>query len=273
MNATLRHLEFFAALCDKGHFGLAAAACNVSQPALSVKIREFEELLGSPLIDRSARPFSVTPFGADILQRAQDILSQMNALEASARFVRGLEGPFRLGIIPTIAPYLLPGALGLVQQKLPALELQLREAMTDDLLDELQAGALDACILATEVETPDLVQMPLFTDRFYLAMQEQQATELGLKDGHILPKDLEPLKLLLLAEGHCLRGQTAGICQMSSKETLDQVGASSLMTLAGLAASGYGVTLLPQIAVDAQVMQSGLAVMRLAAPEPERVIS
>lgn len=273
MKITLRQLQYFQALCEHGHFGHAAAASNVSQPALSVKIQELETLLGKPLINRDVRPFCPTPFGHQILASACRILADVQALEDSAHANRGVEGPFTLGVIPTVAPYLLPAAIRLIQSRLPELDLQIREATTDVLLSEITLGQLDAAIIATDVTSPDLDQRPLFQDRFLLAVQASQSESLGLKDGQIVLEDIAPLKLLLLAEGHCLRDQTKSFCQYATQETLNQIGASSLHTLAGLVAGGYGTTLLPEIAFADTEGRSELAILRLADPCPDRTIS
>ncbi len=273
MKITLRQLQYFQSLCKHGHFGHAAAASNVSQPALSVQIQELEDLLGKPLINRDVRPFCPTPFGHEILKSANRILADVQALEDSAHLNRGVEGPFHLGVIPTVAPYLLPTAIRLIQDSLPNLDLQIREATTDVLLGEITSGQLDAAIIATDVTSPDLTQRPLFQDRFLLAVQTSQSESLGLTDGQIVLEDIAPLKLLLLAEGHCLRDQTKSFCQYATQETLNQIGASSLHTLAGLVAGGYGTTLLPEIAFTDTEGRSELTILRLAEPCPDRTVS
>ncbi len=272
MKISLRHLHYFQTLCQYGHFGQAANAAAVSQPALSVKIKELEQILGAPLIDRAIRPYAPTPFGTDILARANIILDQVTALENSAHLKRGLEGRFNLGVIPTVAPYLLPIALPLIQSQLPDLDLRVREATTDELLTELEIGQLDACILATDTGKSNLTEQALFKDRFLLAVHENQAKALHMQSGHISLKDVSALKLLLLSEGHCFRDQAIGICRYATTETLNQIGASSLQTLLGLAAGGYGATLLPEIAVDASLAALPIKILRLAAPEPDRTI-
>ncbi|MBL4749133.1 MAG: LysR family transcriptional regulator [Amylibacter sp.] len=272
MKISLRHLHYFQMLCQYGHFGQAANAAAISQPALSVKIKELEEILGAPLIDRSIRPYAPTPFGTDILARANAILDQVTDLENSAHLKRGHEGRFNLGVIPTVAPYLLPIALPMIQAQLPDLDLRVREATTDELLAELETGQLDACILATDTGNPKLTDHPLFKDRFLLAIHEDQAKALNMQSGHISLKDVSSLKLLLLSEGHCFRDQTIGICRYASTESLNQIGASSLQTLLGLAAGGYGATLLPEIAVDIGLTALPIQILRLAEPEPDRTI-
>lgn len=273
MNISLRQLKYFQALCQHGHFANAASASNVSQPALSVKIQELETRLGKPLINRDVRPFCPTPFGHQVLTLVNRILDDVQSIEFSAFQDRGVEGPFHLGVIPTVAPYLLPTAIRLIQESLPALDLQIREAKTDELLDEINHGKLDAAIIATDVATPDLIQKALFQDRFLLCVQASQSKSLGLKDGEIILEDIAPLKLLLLSEGHCLRDQTESFCKYATQETLNQIGASSLQTLAGLVAGGYGTTLLPEIAFADNEGRSELAILQLANPCPDRTIS
>lgn len=271
MEITLRHLTYFTALCQRGHFAHAAEACAVSQPALSVKIQELEDILGAPLIDRRARPYNPTPFGRDVLALADTILGNIDGLHRLARMRRGLEGPFTLGVIPTVAPYILPPALGHIQRDIPALDLQVREATTEVLLQELKHGQLDACIIATDTDDDDLIETTLFEDRFLLAINSVEAIRLGLRNGSFQLTDMARLRLLLLAEGHCLRDQVQNICRFTSKETLNQIGASSLQTLIGLSAGGYGVTLVPEIALrDSQI--ANLSYLRLAKPEPDRTV-
>ena len=273
MKISLRQLQYFQALCRHGHFGHAAAASNVSQPALSVKIQEQETLLGKSLVNRDMRPFCPTPFGYEVLASANRILADIQSIEDSARQHRGVEGPSHLGIIPTVAPYLLPVAIRLIQASLPKLDLQIREATTDELLDEINHGQLDAGIIATDVAASSLTQRPLFQDRFLLAVQASQSKALNLKDGEIVFEDIAPLKFLLLAEGHCLRDKTKSFCKYATQETLNQIGASSLHTLSGLVAGGYGTTLLPEIAFANTEGRSELAILQLADPSPERTIS
>lgn len=205
MKISLRHLHYFQMLCQYGHFGHAADAAAISQPALSVKIKELEDILKTPLIDREIKPYAPTPFGAEILAQAENILKQVSDLENSARQKRGLEGVFHLGVIPTVAPYLLPKTLPIIHTQLPNLDLRIREATTDELLAELEDGKLDACILATDPNMHNLSDRHLFKDRFLLAIQKEQAETLGMQSGHISLTEISTLKLLLLSEGHCFR--------------------------------------------------------------------
>lgn len=271
METTLKHLTYFRALCQYGHFAQAAESCAVSQPALSVKVQELEEILGAPLIDRTTRPYRPTPFGRDVLAQADVIMDDIDSLHRLARMRRGLEGPFTLGVIPTVAPYILPPALALIQRELPALDLQVREATTEVLLEELGHGQLDACIIATDTENDSMIEHALFQDRFLLAINAEEAAQLGLSDGSFQLTDMAQFRLLLLAEGHCLRDQIQSICRFTSTETLNQIGASSLQTLIGLSAGGYGVTLVPEIAL-ADNQTPNLRYLRLATPEPDRTV-
>jgi LysR family hydrogen peroxide-inducible transcriptional activator len=160
-----------------------------------------------------------------------------------------------------------------VQTRLPNLDIRIREAQTEVLQAELAANQLDACILATEADLTGYEERPLFRDRFVLALRQEEAETLGLEDQKIELSDMAPLKLLLLSEGHCLREQARDLCRFASQDVLNQIGASSLQTLAGLATSGYGATLMPEIALEPSLFSGPLAILRLATPEPDRVIS
>lgn len=272
MKLTLRHLEYLSLLCQYGHFSQAAEAAHVSQPALSVAIAEVEAHFGAALIDRTHRPYRPTPLGQDVLQQAETILSQMRSLENTALAPRGVNGAFRLGLIPTIAPFLLPIALEDIHKRLTSLDLELREAQTHVLLDELMNGNLDAAVLATPCDPDFFQEFALFEDHFYLVVSHSDAIALGLVDGQIEQNDMAPLKLLLLEDGHCLRDQTAQYCRFASREALRQVGASSLHTLCGLAQSGYGATLVPELCLEENMVGRDLSVLRLAPPSPHRQI-
>lgn len=195
----------------------------------------------------AARAFCPTPFGHQVLTLVNRILDDVQNIEVSALQDRGANGQFHLGVIPTVAPYLLPTVIRLIQESLSALDLQIREATTDKLLDEINRGKLDVAIIATDIVTPDLVQKVLFQDRFLLCAQASQSKSRSLEGGEIILEDIAPLKLLLLSEGQCLRDQTESFCTYATQQTLNQIGASSLQTLAGLVAGDYGTRLLPEI--------------------------
>ncbi|KFE34958.1 LysR substrate-binding domain-containing protein [Thioclava atlantica] len=236
MKITLRQLTYLRALGQTRSFSRAAEIVHVSQPALSVQIRELEDQIGQPLVERRPRDVRLTRAGRRVLEAAERIAGELRALEAEAR--RGL-GQINLGVIPTIAPYLLPAALpGLRAQG----SLRLREAPTEHLLSEIAQGRLDAAIIATPA--PDLHSAPLFEDRFLLAGTPDQLT---LNRG-LAPQALDPDQLLLLDEGHCLADQVLALCGLTRAAQRVDLGASSLSTLCALAAQGMGLTLVPEIA-------------------------
>lgn len=272
LKITLRHLEFLNALIDTGHFGHAADRLGVTQPALSLKIKELEDHFGAPLIDRTQRPFKPTSLGRDVAQQSHAIIANLAALERQAHRARGQEGPFKLGIIPTIAPYLLPQALELLETNIPNLDVHIREGQTHQLLQELDSGLLDAAVIATATDPSQYAEFELFQDHFILAITKTQADALGLRSGHVSSADLSQLRMLLLENGHCLRDQTLQFCKLPPHDTLVKLGASSLFTLSRLVARGHGATLLPELSLEASASDKNTVFLRLAAPEPARTI-
>jgi len=273
MNITLRQLSYFIALAETRHFGRAAARAHVTQPALSTQIRELEERLGTTLIDRSDRAFRLTPGGQEVLASARRIMAEIERMEAGARWRDGLHGRLKLGIIPTVAPYLLPEALPGLRARDVTLDLRLREAQTAILLDEIAEGLLDAAVIALPSGVDGLVEHPLFEDRFLLAARAEHVAEMREAGDVPRPTELNPSHLLLLDEGHCLADQALEICGTRRPATRVDLGASSLRTLCGLVAAGFGQTLLPEIAHATEVPGTpGMAVMRFAEPEPMRVV-
>lgn len=271
MEITLRQIRYLIALADEGHFGRAAASVNVSQPALSVQIREMEAALGGRLVERRSRSVVVTPLGREVVRRARRIAQEMRELRQVARWERGLGGRLRLGVIPTVAPYLLPSALPLLRSRNLALDLGMREARTETLLRELEEGSLDAVVVALPVEDDGLVAEALFEDRFLLAGSERQIA--GLSGVRLKADAVDPERLLLLDEGHCLADQTLAACALSRDETRLDLRASSLSTLCRLVSEGFGLTFIPEIAVRAETGAApGLAVTRFAEPQPGRRI-
>lgn len=240
----IRDLKYVVALKDHLHFGRAAKACHVSQPALSGQIAKLEARLGVALFERSKKVVRITPIGAKIAARAEALLLVAEEIEALARTAANpLSGPFRLGMIATIGPYLAPHILSEVRRHMPALSLALVEGMTHDLEAQLEAGQLDAIVQATLPRSPALAQLPLYEEPFLVALPE----------GHHLAgqprirlSEINDTELLLLADGHCLRDQVLGACganaaSVNTRET-------SLETLLALVAAGDGVTLLPAMA-------------------------
>ena len=261
---TIRHLRYFDALARHRHFGRAAEASSISQPALSLQVKELEEILGAPLVERGARQISLTVLGEEVAVRARDVLRAVDELGALARASTGpLSGRLRLGVIPTVAPYLLPKLLPVLQAVIPDLDLKIRETQTTALMAELAAGDLDAVIAALPLKGDGVEAVSLFEDPFLLA--SPAAAPLAATDPRALPAD----RLLLLEEGHCLREQALGACAISDLSTF---GATSLTTLLHLVAHGQGVTLLPRMAA-AEIADPRIALARLPAPEPSRTVA
>jgi len=265
---TLRQLRYLAALARHRHFGRAAEDCAVTQPALSMQIRELERELGADLIERRPGEIAVTETGMEVARRAEHILAATRDLVDFARHRDVLSGPLKLGIIPTLAPYLLPRVLPLLQKRYPALRLDLRETQTDTLVAELTAGALDGLLLALPVESADVETLALFDDRFLLAAPAAEP----LPKRRVTVSDVDQRRLILLEEGHCLRDQALAFCASKARDAAASLGATSLTTVMQMVANGYGVTLVPEIAADVEVRDARVKLARFAAPEPGRVI-
>lgn len=267
---TLRQLRYLDALARHRHFGRAAEACAISQPALSMQIRELERDLGIDLVERRPGEVSLTDTGKDVVRRAEAILTAVGDLQDHARHRgRVLCGPLRLGVIPSLAPYLLPRILPPLQARYPELRLELRETQTRFLIDELVRGSLDAMIAALPLSHPELATEALFDDAFLLAVP---AGEKLPKRGKIAPQDIDARRLILLEEGHCLRDQALSICAVTGQDPLKELGATSLATVLQMVANGYGVTLLPEIAVDTEARDERVRVVEFAEPKPRRTI-
>lgn len=267
---TFRQLRYFSALAETRHFGAAAEKSSVTQPALSVQIRELEKSLGLPLVERRSSGAVLTVEGEEVARRSRAILGLVRDLGDYALQRGGLAtGPLRIGAIPSIAPYLMPRVLRFLAETYPDLELSLRENITDTLVAGLVAGDLDVIFVALPVDHPEIETMALFEDAFLLA-------EPGDRPGRPRPPTFEDIadeRLLLLEEGHCLRNQALSLCGRSNADGTTGFGASSLATVLQMVAAGYGVTLLPELAAG-DVTMRGLSVelSRFAAPEPGRVI-
>ena len=248
---TLRQLEFLCAVADNGSFSKAAEACHVTQPTLSAAIKEVEGLLGVQLIEREARGASLTQAGEAAVERARSILSDAADLVSAAQQAGApLSGAFRLGAIPTIAPFLLPRTLKALRAAHPSLKLFLREDQTDRLLEGLRARKLDAALIALPWEAPGVETMDLGDDEFLLvAPAGHDLTErTDLKSSDLVEEDV-----LLLEDGHCLRDHALSICRLPSKRGGADVTATSLPTLVHMVAGGLGVSLLPKLAIEAGV--------------------
>lgn len=268
---SLRQLRYLESLAETRHFGHAAEACAVSQPALSMQIKELEDELKLSLVERRKSGVALTEKGEEVARRARTILASVRDLLDFAKQEEGvLSGVLKLGAIPSIAPYLLPAALPELQRRFPALKLQLRETLTENLVRELIAGDLDLILVALPIDDPEIETLHLFDDRFILATK---ATRENAKARSAAPDMLMDEKLLLLEEGHCLRDQALSYCHMMTRESRESFGASSLATIVQMVANGYGVTLLPEMAISSEIHRGGdIRLLRFPAPEPKRAI-
>ena len=248
---TLRQLEFLCAVADQGSFSKAAETCHVTQPTLSAAIKEIEGLLGVQLIEREARGASLTRAGEAAVQRARSILSDSADLVSAARQAGApLSGPFRLGAIPTIAPFLLPRTLKALRQAHPDLKLYLREDQTERLLEALRVRQLDAAIIALPWEANGIETLDLFDDEFLLVAPTGHSL---LQSDRLASGDLADEDVLLLEDGHCLRDHALSVCRLPARRAGADVTATSLPTLVHMVAGGLGVSLLPKLAIDAGV--------------------
>ncbi|ARO15244.1 LysR family transcriptional regulator protein [Ketogulonicigenium robustum] len=265
---TIKHLRYFAALARHHHFGRAAEVCAISQPALSLQIKELETIVGAPLLERGPRQLHLTALGEEFAARAAQILQAMDDLGELARAASGdMAGRLRLGIIPTVTPYLLPRLMTALTRRYPALDLQPRETVTRRLLDDLHAGTLDAAVVALPVSEPQLHEEPLFDEDFVLVRPVTDADR-------PVPSAamLREMRLLLLEEGHCFRDQALSFCSLDTTHARDLMEASSLATLVQMVSAGIGVTLIPEMAVAVETRGAAVSVARLAHPAPTRRI-
>jgi LysR family hydrogen peroxide-inducible transcriptional activator len=266
---TLRQLRYLTALVRHGHFGRAAESCAVTQPALSMQIRELERELKVDLLERRSGEFALTEIGREIAQRAGRVLTDVQDLVDFARHKdQVLTGALRLGIIPSLAPYLLPRILPMLQKKYPALRLEVRETMTKQLVGELERGDLDVMMAALPIEHPAFETLQLFRDPFLLAMSSQSAPQIQ----RISVDAIDPRRLILLEEGHCLRDQALAFCSATSDSAPTSLGATSLATVMQMVANGYGITLVPEVAAQAEVHDPRIKLVRFRNPEPARSV-
>ncbi|WP_417524362.1 hydrogen peroxide-inducible genes activator [Marinovum sp.] len=267
-NLTLRQLRYFEALARHGHFGQAAAACSVSQPALSVQIKDMEESLGAPLFERGTRQVRLTGFGEALAPRVRDILGAVDELGEVARATRGrLVGRLRIGVIPTVAPYLLPRVIGALTQGYPGIDLHIRETLTETLIEELGTGRIDTAIVALPISERGLTEVALFDEEFMLVRPARDA-------GKPVPdrEKLREMRLLLLEEGHCFRDQALSFCNIRSALSRDGLDGSSLTTLVQMVGAGIGVTLIPEMAVAVETRSADVAVSPFTDARPSRTI-
>jgi LysR family transcriptional regulator, hydrogen peroxide-inducible genes activator len=265
---SLRQLRYFASLARHRHFGHAADDCAVTQPALSMQIRELEREIGAELVERRAGEVALTGTGIEVAERAERILAATRDLVDFARHREILAGSLKLGIIPTLAPYLLPRLLPRLQQAYPSLRLDMRETQTAVLTGELIAGDLDCVLLALPIKHADVETAALFRDRFLLAAPaDEPMPRRALKAA-----DVDEHRLILLEEGHCLRDQALAFCATPRRDSAAALGSTSLATVMQMVANGYGITLLPEIAAEQEARDERVTLKRFRAPEPGRTI-
>jgi LysR family hydrogen peroxide-inducible transcriptional activator len=267
---TLRQVRYLSALAEHRHFGRAAEACSVTQPALSMQIRELERCLGVQLVERRPGEVKLTEIGVEVALRGAAVLTAARDLVDFARHRgRPLTGRLGLGVIPSLAPYLLPRLLPALHRRYPELRVELRETLTKPLVDELLRGTLDVVLLALPVGEGDVETVRLFDDPFLLAVP---AGELRLGDAPVLARDIDQERLILLEEGHCLRDQALAYCGGLRRDAGMGLGATSLATVMQMVANGYGITLVPRVAVDVDSRDERIRLLRFADPEPTRTI-
>jgi LysR family transcriptional regulator, hydrogen peroxide-inducible genes activator len=272
---TLRQLRYLSALAKHGHFGRAAEACAVTQPALSMQIRDLERTLGVAVVERRPGDVMLTDVGREIARRGEEVLTASRDLVDFARHRSGLlTGRLTLGVIPSLAPYLLPRILPLLQSRFPELELELRETQTRQLVEDIKSGTLDAAMLALPLGEFDIDTIALFEDLFLLAVP---ANDPRPETVRVDAEDIDQSRLILLEDGHCLRDQALAFCAAATRRIAPGsggtvFGASSLSTVMQMVAGGYGVTLIPQIAADVEKRDERVKFLRLKNPQPGRSI-
>lgn len=267
-NLTLKQLRYFEALSRHGHFGRAADVCSISQPALSVQIKELEQNLGTPLFERGPRHVRLTAFGEEWAVRVRDILRAVDELGEMARAAQaGLVGRLRIGVIPTIAPYLLPGLIGHLSRAHADLDVHIRETVTPKLIEELAGGLIDTAIVALPLSEPGFEEVPLFEESLVLVRPTAEAD-----DPVPTPDALRQMRVLMLEEGHCFRDQALSFCNLQAAAPREGLDGSSLSTLVQMVGAGIGVTLIPEMAVPVETRSAPVSIGRFAAPEPRRTV-
>lgn len=257
---SLRQLRHLVALADASHFGRAAAACHVTQSTLSASLMALEELLGAPLVDRTSRKVVFTPLGNEVVARARQLLADAEELALAAKAgAEPLSGMLKLGAIPTIGPFLLPQVLPRLRRQFPRLKLYLREDLTARLLEMLERGELDVALIALPYDAPNVETRALFDDAFVVAMPGDDPRA---RLRRLSPKALGDGPLLLLAEGHCMRGHALDACRLPRSADTETLEATSLLTLVQMVENGLGTTLLPQLAIDGGLLRGSRVVTR-----------
>lgn len=265
---TLKQLRYFEALAQHRHFGRAADACAISQPALSLQIKELENMFDASLVERGGREIRLTPLGKSLLEKARHILLAVEELDDLVRASKGpLAGRLRLGIIPTVAPYFLPTIIAALSKRFPQLDLNLREAVTGSLIEDLQEGRIDLAVVALPISEPSLTEFALFEEDFVLVRMEQDQNQPVPS-----PRTLQTMRLLLLEEGHCFRDQALSYCEYDGTRPGALMEGSSLSTLVQMVGAGMGVTLIPEMAVSMETRSANVSIARFPPPRPARTI-
>lgn len=269
----LRDLRYLVAVADHRHFGRAAEACYVSQPTLSAQIKKLEKELGVQLVERNPRHVMMTAVGDQVVERARAVLHEVDGIRDLARGARDPEaGALRIGVFPTLAPYLLPHVVPNLHDQYPDLELLLVELKTEEVLQQLRDGQLDVGVLALPVPEEGMRTVDLFTEDFVLAVPATHP--LADHDGLVSASDLDGEKVLLLEDGHCLRDQALDVCKRFGATERGGFRATSLETLRQMVVAGVGMTLLPELAVRPPVaLPDGIRLLRFADPVPNRRIA
>jgi len=267
-NLTLKQFRYFEALSRYGHFGRAADAVSITQPALSMQIKELEQAMGAVLFERNAREVRLTSIGESFAPRIRDVLRSVDELEDLSRALQEhFIGRLRLGVIPTIAPYLLPSIISNLSREHEQLDIHVRETMTPRLIQELSDGQLDAAIVALPVSEPSFEEVALFSEDFVLVRSADDAS-MPVPDS----EKLREMRLLLLEEGHCFRDQALSFCGSPTTRPWEGLDGTSLSTLVQMVGVGLGVTLLPQMAVAVETRSAEVSVVEFKHPRPSRVI-
>lgn len=271
LHLSLRALGYLVALAETRHFGKAAERCFVSQPTLSAQIKKMEDQLGVQLVERGQQA-RITDIGERVVERARRVIDEAREIEELARnFQDPQAGELRIGLIPTVGPYLLPRIAGPLHQKFPRLKLLLLEYQTHRLIELLKSGELDLAILALPIPTERLVTRVLYAESFQVALPQGHALT---KRRRLTLDDLDGETLLLLEDGHCLRDQALAACRLAKVREAPDFRATSLETLRQMVAAGVGITLLPSLAVEQQEVRApSMVVRRFVEPEPSRTIA
>jgi Transcriptional regulator len=267
----IRDLEYFVSLAEFRHFRKAADACNVSQPTLSGQIRKLEDELGVMLLERTSRKVLFTQTGMMLVEQAKEILRNIQILkEMASRQGEEMSGPMHIGLIPTIAPYLLPHVITVLHESFPQLELYLHEAQTASIVSQLESGKLDCAIIAQVKETAQFIELPLFNEPMLLAVpaNNELASNMTVKLSSLKGK-----KLLMLEDGHCLRDHAMGYCFQVGIDEDKQFKATSLETLRSMISAGRGITLFPELAAPNERTRDNICYIPCTDPVPVRSIA